>query len=407
MKVKRKATSGPSDPKKMEKKRKGSEQTTPKRKQPKRSRKLTIRDESSESNTTPSIVQEEEEQHENRPPSPPPTTRPPTPPNTNAPPSPPKTTKPPTPPYTTTPLPPPFTIAQHTTTIHTTSFDLPPPPPPTTAPQTSIIHSSGIDFSLPEFDLHQSPPIQNLTSAAFFEAFHLAPLVAEGTSDEELPDGDFVLMKQYKILNSKLDTLIQAQTGFDPTKPTMGDITEEIETLEITLSKEIKDSVQQLEKRLVDQQDKIRSSFEHKLVSAVAEVDKKIQTFAEKVEHSNSKVMKALQELRSETQQSTKFEKQLDEARANIEELTATQAATEITKFTEELQKTNAVLNQDMVTRLRTVLQLLINFADRIARPQGRPAIAQHTGHASQGGERVVTMVTSAAATTTTAGPRF
>ncbi|KAI3496681.1 hypothetical protein L1887_39052 [Cichorium endivia] len=380
-KGKRKVTGGPSCAKKADKKRKTSEQTTPKRKQPKRTRKLTIVDESSESERTPSTVQEEEqeEQHDDQPPSPPPTTRPPTLPHTTAPPSPPKTTKPPTSPHTTTPPPPP-TTAQQTTLIHTTSSDVPPPPPHTTAPRTSTIPFSGIDFSVPDFDPSQSPSRQNPTSAAFFEAFHLAPLVAKGTSDEELPDEAFVLMQQYKILNSKLDTLIQAQTGFNPTKPTMGDITEEIESLEVTLSKEIKDS------------------------SVVADIDKKIGAFAEKAEQSYSEVMKALQELRSETQKSTKFEKQLDEARAKIKELTAAKAASEMSKFTEELQRTIAVLNQDMTIRLRTVLQPLINFADRLTRPQGRPAIAQHAGHASQGGERP--RLTSAA-TTTTAGPTF
>ncbi|KAI3494522.1 hypothetical protein L1887_40729 [Cichorium endivia] len=343
-----------------------------------KTRKLTIVDESSESEWTPSTVQEEnqEEQHDDQPPSPPPTTRPPTPPHTTAPPSPPKTTKPPTPPHTTTPPPPP-TTAQQTTLIRTTSSDVPPAPPPTTAPRTSTIPFSGVDFSLPDFD---------------------------PKSDEELPDEAFVLMKQYKILNSKLDTLIQAQTGFDPTKPTMGDITEKIESLEVTLSKEIKDSVQQLERKLMDQQSKIQSSFEQKLEFAVANIDKKIGAFAEKAEQSHYQVMKALQELQSDTQQSTKFEKQLDEASAKVEELTAAKAASEISKFTEELQRTNAVLNQDMTIRLRTILQPLINFADRLTRSQGRPAIAQHAGHASQRGENP--RLTSAA-TTTTAGPTF
>ncbi|KAI3503846.1 hypothetical protein L1887_32300 [Cichorium endivia] len=93
--------------------------------------------------------------------------------------------------------------------------------------------------------------------------------------------------------------------------------------------------------------------------------------------------MKALQGLRSETQQSTKLEKQLDEARAKIEELSAAKAGSEISKFTEDLQKTTAVLNQDMVVRLRTVLQPLINFADRLTRPGHRPEVAQQAGHAS------------------------
>ncbi|KAI3503845.1 hypothetical protein L1887_32299 [Cichorium endivia] len=256
-KGKRKVTGGPSGPKREEKKRKTSGKSTPKRKQPKRQRKLTIVDESSNSERTPSTVHEEEqeeEQFDDQPPSPPPTTKPLTPPHTTVPPSPPKTTAPPPPPPTTAqqtttihttsfevPPPPPPTSAQQTTTIHTTTSDIPPPPPPTTAPQTSTIPFSGIDFSLLDFDLSQAETDQNPSSAAYFEAFHMAPIVVEGASDEELPDEAFVLMKQYKVLNSKLDTLIQAQTGFDPTQPTIGDITEEMESLEFTLSKEIRD----------------------------------------------------------------------------------------------------------------------------------------------------------------------
>ncbi|KAI3778967.1 hypothetical protein L2E82_08357 [Cichorium intybus] len=361
-------------------------QAAPVKEQPKGKGKKKITgglSESSDSERTPSAVHEEEQEEEqfiNQPPSPTPTTRPLSPPQTIIPPSPPKTTQPPSPPPTT---------AQQTTTIHTTSFDVPPPPPPTTtAPQTSTISSFGIDFSLPEFDLPPSPSRQNPTSAAFFEAFHLAPLATEGVSDEDLPDEGFVLMKQYKVLNSKLDTLIQAQTSFDPTKPTLGDITEEIESLEVTMSKEIRDSVQKLDKNLLDRQNMIQSSFKQKLESAVTGVDKKIEALAKKFEKSHSEVMQTLQGLRSETQKSTKFEKQLDEARAKIEELTAAQAASDISKFTEELQRTNAVLIQDLTAKLRTALQPLINFADKMSRPQGRPATAQHMGHASQGGER-------------------
>ncbi|KAI3739795.1 hypothetical protein L2E82_30207 [Cichorium intybus] len=354
-KGKRKITGGPSGPKRDEKKRKASVKTTPKRKQPKRQRKLVVVDESSDSERTPSTVHEEEQEEEqfaNQPPSPPPASKPLSPLHNTIPPSPPKTTRPPTPPHTIPPPPPPSTTAQQTTTIHITSSDIPPPPPPTTAPPTSEVHISGIDFSLPEFDLPPSPSRQNPTSAAFFEAFHLAPLHVEGVSDEDLPDKGFVLMKQYRVLNSKLDTLIQAQTGFDPTKPTLGDITEEIESLEFTMSKEINDSMQKLEKKLLDQQSLIQSSLEQKLESAVTTIDKKIEVFTEKVEKSNSEVLKTLQDLRSETQKSTEFEKQLDEARAKIEELTAAQAASDISK------------------------------------PQGRPTTAQHAGHASQGGER-------------------
>ncbi|KAI3505775.1 hypothetical protein L1887_28011 [Cichorium endivia] len=206
-KGKRKVTRGPSSPKRAEKKRRTSVKTTPKRKQPKRQRKLEVVDESSDSERTPSTVHEEEH-FADQPPSPPPTSKPLTPPRTTAPPSPPKTITPPPPPPTTAqqtttihttssevPPPPPPTSAQQTTTIHTTTSDIPPPPLPTTAPRTTTIPFSGIDFSLPDFDLSQTETGQNPSSAAYFEAFHMAPIVAEGPSDEELPDEAFVLMK--------------------------------------------------------------------------------------------------------------------------------------------------------------------------------------------------------------------
>ncbi|KAI3680362.1 hypothetical protein L2E82_50347 [Cichorium intybus] len=355
-KGKRKMVGGPSGPKKEEKKRKTSVKTTPKRKQPKRQRKIMVVDESSDSERTPSTVHEEEQEEEifaDQPPSPkspPKTTKPPTPPQTTVPPSPPKSTKP-------------------ETSLHT----IPPPPPPTTAPPSSEIPVSGIDFSLPEFESPISPPRQNPTPAALFEAFHMAPLNVEGASEEDLPDEGFVLMKQYKVLNSKLDTLIQAQTGFDPTKPTIGDISEEIESLEFTLSKGIKESIDSLEKKVLDEQNKIHSSFEKKLESAVTSINKKVDAFIEKTDKTNSEVMKTLQGLRSEIQQSTKLEKQLDEARAKIEELTAAQTTSDVSKFTEELQRTNAALTQDLITKLRVALQPLINFSDRLSRPQGLP----------------------------------
>ncbi|KAI3782314.1 hypothetical protein L2E82_12356 [Cichorium intybus] len=364
-KGKRKIAGGPSGPKKEENKRKTSVKTIPKRKQPKRQRKVMVVDESSDSERTPSTVHEEEQEEEtfaDQPPSPT------SPPHTTVPPSPPKTTKPPSPPQTTIPSSPP-----KSTRPKTPPHTIPLSTPPTTAPPSSEIPVTGIDFSLPEFDLPISPSRQNPTSAALFEAFHMAPLSVEGASEEDLPDEGFVLMKQYKVLNSKLDMLIQAQTGFDPTKPTIGDISEEIESLEFTLSKGIKESVDSLEKKLLDNQDKIQSSFDKKLESAVTSINKKVDAFIEKTDKTNSEVMKTLQGLRSEIQQSTKLEKQLDEARAKIEELTAAQTSSDVTKFTEELKRTNAALTQDLITKLRVALQPLINFSDRLSRPQGVP----------------------------------
>ncbi|KAI3496692.1 hypothetical protein L1887_39063 [Cichorium endivia] len=190
---------------------KASEQTTPKKKQPKRLRKLAIRDESSESekHTSEAIPEAEEEEHQS---SPIHETRPPTPPHTTIPPSPPKTTRPPTPPHTIPPPSPP-TSAQQTTTIHTTSSEVPPPLPPksssTTVPPISSssdtflnIPSSGLDTSLPDylfqdyFDFETSTFTKPPSTEETMAIFHMAPIAIEDANEESLDDTDFILGKQ-------------------------------------------------------------------------------------------------------------------------------------------------------------------------------------------------------------------
>lgn len=114
-----------------------------------------------------------------------------------------------------------------TTTTQTTSSD----------PLLNI-PSSGISTSLPAFDIqegfgfefastssHQPPP----TSDGAFNAYHMAPITIEDSDDENLDDGDFVFIKQYKTLNKKFDILLQTQTGYDPKKTTEGDMVGKID----------------------------------------------------------------------------------------------------------------------------------------------------------------------------------
>ncbi|KAI3767969.1 hypothetical protein L2E82_18398 [Cichorium intybus] len=265
-KGKKKGAGGPSGPKKGEKKRKASEQATPKKKQPKKSRKTTIRDESSESKkqTSEAIPEAEEEEHQS---SPIHETRPPTPPHTKMPP---KTTRPPTPPHTIPPPPPP-TTAQQTTKIHTTSFEVPPPPPPksssTTVPPISStsdtflnIPSSGLDTSLPDypfqddFDFETSTFTKPPSTEETMAIFHMAPIAIEDADEESLDDTDFILGKQYKILNRKLDALLQSNTGFDPTKKLESSVEDLIGEVQRSLTKKMEELVKSSEQRVLEKQ---------------------------------------------------------------------------------------------------------------------------------------------------------
>ncbi|KAI3691477.1 hypothetical protein L2E82_49838 [Cichorium intybus] len=179
-------------------------------------------------------------------------------------------------------------------------------------------------------------------------------------------------------------------------------MSEKIEEVKKSLTEMFDTSIKQSEKQILDQQ------------LLKEENKKKMKELVEKVESSNSELMKALQDLRTEahswkTQYSTKFEKQLDDANTKIKELTDAQSASEIIKFADELQNTNSSLTDDLVTRLKTALQPLINFADRMTRTQSSqsrpPVIAQHdpSAHPSQGGEvrssAILSVITASEAT--------
>ncbi|KAI3494511.1 hypothetical protein L1887_40760 [Cichorium endivia] len=264
-------------------------EATPKKKQQKKPQKLAIRDESSESEkqTSEANPEAEEEEHKS---SPIHEARPPTPPHFKIPPSPPKKTRPLTPP-------PPPTTAQQTPPIYTTSSEVPPISPPKTSstpvpPITSAsdtflnIPSSDPDTSLPEFSFQEDfdfeastftqPPSKEETMAIF----HMAPIAIEEADEEGLDDSDFILGKQYKILNRKLDALLQSKTGFDPSKKPEVSVEEKIAEAQTALIGKMEDLVHASEKKILDQQIEIKRILETKLNTAVEQVEERHRLFS-------------------------------------------------------------------------------------------------------------------------------
>ncbi|KAI3510859.1 hypothetical protein L1887_17996 [Cichorium endivia] len=345
-KGKKKAVGGSSVPKRGEKKRKASEQTPPKRKQQKKSRKLITRDESSESEKVISeaIPDPEEEEIQS---SPVREAGPPSPPQFKIPPSPPKTTKPLTPP-------PPPTTALLTPPITTTSSEVPPPSPPKTSsipvpPITtasdSFLNIPDPDTSLPDFpfqedfDFETSTFTKPPTTEETMAIFHMAPIAMEEADEEGLDDSDFILGKQYRILNRKLDALLQSNTGFDPTKKPEASVEEQIAEAQTALIGKMEDLIRASEKKVLDQQLEIKRVLEAKLNTAVEQVEerhrllaketeKKVAAFVKSIELSNDEVKKELIDLRDKTdsfnrQYQTGFAKHLSDAHKRVEELTA------------------------------------------------------------------------------------
>ncbi|KAI3699838.1 hypothetical protein L2E82_44422 [Cichorium intybus] len=439
-KEKRKLTGGPTGPKRVTKKRKPSQQTTTKQKQSKRGKKVSVVDESLDSERTRSAnikaeEEEEEEEEEEHPTSPIPETRPP---------------NPTTSPLTTT------ITSEQTTTIHTITSDV----PPTTAPQTSTIYttespltsstqtttpissiienpiisaaqtsepiittsepltnisSSEVDKSLPDFPFGDDFDFETTTfskppsTAEAVAAFHMAPLVIEEDEDNSLYDSDFILGKQYKILNRKLDALLQSNIGFDPTRGTEANLEDQMAEVQKVLTDKMEKLVKDSEKRILDQQIDIKRILEAKFTTAVEQIDerqrllkeqteKSFKDLVEKMEPSNSKVVKALSTLNENTsffnsQYQTNFAKHLSDAHKRIEELTAANSRSAITIFANKLKKTNAALTSDIIEKLKRTLQPMINVSLKMERSQaGRqhpPEIAQADplSQPSQGGE--------------------
>ncbi|KAI3499716.1 hypothetical protein L1887_35525 [Cichorium endivia] len=368
-KGKKKATGGPSGPKKGEKKRKASEQATPKKKQQKKSRKLAIRDESSESEKQTSEANPEAEEEEHQPPTLPHNIPPPHPPTT----------------------------AQQTTTIHTTSSEVPPPPPPktssTTVPPISSssntflnIPSSALDTSLPDFpfqddfDFETSTFTKPLSKEETMAVFHMAPIAIKDADEESLDDADFILGKQYKILNRKLDALLQSNTGFDPMKKP------EASVEDLIGEGKLKTAVEQIDEK-------------HQLLKE--QTDKRMEELLKKLELSNSEVTKELHDLRSSTESfnspyQTGFAKHLSDAHKRVEELTAELSSSAVTTYARELRTTNQTIVTNMVNKLKNALQPMINVSlkmDRSQAERARPQLiaqGEHDVHHSQGGESEV-----------------
>ncbi|KAI3503820.1 hypothetical protein L1887_32273 [Cichorium endivia] len=237
----------------------------------------------------------------------------------------------------------------------------------------------------------------------------MAPLTIEEDEDDSLDDSDFILGKQYKILNRKLDALLQSSTGFDPTRGTEVSFEDQMAEAQKALTDKMEKMVKDSEKRIFDQQIEIKRVMEGKFNTAVEQIDKRhrllkeqtaktIKELVEKMQTSNSEVVKSLSTLNENTssfnsQYQTSFAKHLSEANKRIEELTAEQSHSTIPIFANELRKTNAAIASDIIEKLRRTLQPMINVSLKMERSQaGRPhpqAIAQAEPMAqpSQGGE--------------------
>ncbi|KAI3739303.1 hypothetical protein L2E82_29706 [Cichorium intybus] len=376
----------------------------------------------SDSERTPSANIQAEEEEEQQHTSPIHETRPPTPPHITHPPPPPPTTAPPTATIT----------SEHTTTIQTTTSEV----SPTTAPQTSTIHttetpptssiqttapipsiienpiisyaqtsepisttsepllnisSSEVDKSLPDFPFDDDfdfetttiskPPSTEETVAAF----HMAPLTIV-EEDDSLDDSDFILGKQYKILNRKLDALLQSNTGFDPLRGTEVNLEDQMAEAQKALIDKMEKMVKDSEKTILDHQIEINSVMEEKFNTAVEQIDerhkllkeeteKNIKNLVAKMEASNSEVVKALTTLNENTnsfnsQYQTNFAKDLSDAHKRLEELTAEQSHSAVTIFANELKKTNAAIASDIIEKLRRTLQPMINVSLKMERSQ-------------------------------------
>ncbi|KAI3510575.1 hypothetical protein L1887_17683 [Cichorium endivia] len=151
------------------------------------------------------------------------------------------------------------------------------------------------------------------------------------------------------------------------------------------------------EKKILDQQIEIKRILEGKFNNVFEQVDerhrllkeqteKSIKDLVEKMEASNSEVVKALTTLNENTnsfnsQYQTSFAKHLSDAHKLIEELTAEQSRSAVTIFANELKKTNVAIASDVIEKLRRTLQPMINVSLNMERSQaGRPnpqAIAQ------------------------------
>ncbi|KAI3510833.1 hypothetical protein L1887_17970 [Cichorium endivia] len=415
-KGKKKAAGGSSATKRAEKKRKASEHTPPKRKPQKKSRKLITRDESSESEKVISEAIPDPEEDETQT-SPIREAGPPSPPPSKTLPHPPKTTQPLTPP-------PPPTTAPLTSSIPTASSEVVPSSPPKTSsipvPPISTAPDSFLDIpdpdtSLPDFPFQEDfdfetttftkPPTTEETMAIF----HMAPIAMEEADEEGLDDSDFILGKQYKILNRKLDALLQSSTGFDPTKKPEASVEEQIAEAQNALLSKMETLIQASEKKVLAQQLATQRVLEAKLNTAVEQVEerhrllaketeKKVAEFVKSIELSNLEVKQALFDLRDKTdsfnrQYQTGFAKHLSDAHKRVEDLTAELSSSTLATFSNELRTTNQTLVSDMVDKLKIALQPMLKLSVKLDKAQAarpRPQLTaqgEQNVHPSQGGE--------------------
>ncbi|KAI3505658.1 hypothetical protein L1887_27798 [Cichorium endivia] len=239
--------------------------------------------------------------------------------------------------------------------------------------------------------------------------FHMAPIAMEEADEEGLDDSDFILGKQYKILNRKLDVLLQSSTGFDPTKKPEASVEEQIAEAQNALLSKMETLIQASEKKVLAQQLATQRVLEAKLNTAVEQVEerhrllaketeKKVAEFVKSIELSDLEVKQALFDLRDKTdsfnrQYQTGFAKHLSDAHKRVEDLTAELSSSTLATFSNELRTTNQTLVSDMVDKLKAALQPMLKLSVKLDRAQAarpRPQLTaqgEHDVHPSQGGE--------------------
>lgn len=97
------------------------------------------------------------------------------------------------------------------------------------------------------------------TSEEAAAVFHIDPISMDSIrmDDTQLNDDDFVFIKQYRMLNNKLNVLLQCQNGYDlqgttKTTTTMQDVVNHIKDLHTVTKMNITTLIAELEKQILD-----------------------------------------------------------------------------------------------------------------------------------------------------------
>ncbi|KAI3493578.1 hypothetical protein L1887_40779 [Cichorium endivia] len=146
----------------------------------------------------------------------------------------------------------------------------------------------------------------------------------------------------------------------------------------------IKTTIAQIEKKILDNQLLLQNSLEQKLASVVGGIEAKCQSLQDKTnkkteeadvkfESSGADLKKSSEDLYTETQSFNNqykdhFVGKLQVANARIAELTASQSASVVVKFANEIKATNDTIIANVVANLKNALQPILQVVDHICR---------------------------------------